>query len=213
MDTLASRLLGAFANWHCIPLGWSSSAERWAGPPRKDPPLLSAAACLASERKEIIGVSHPDILIRHQPDDVEATMLLRRITGDPEEESLWKAIDAAVDEAALRRVTLHFQNVQYISSLGIGRLVTFAKGCRAKNVRVVILDLCPSLEQVFRLMRLDAFVEIDLPPLNVATFRERISGGANQGRARDATRKEVYCGADHREAPLVRPEPPVNPAW
>jgi hypothetical protein len=42
---------------------------------------------------------------------------------------------------------------------------------------------------------------IDLPPLNVATFRERISGGANQGRARDATREEVHCGADHREAP------------
>jgi hypothetical protein len=44
-------------------------------------------------------------------------------------------------------------------------------------------------------------VALDLPPLNVATFRERISGGANQGRARDATRKEVHCGADHREAP------------
>jgi hypothetical protein len=41
----------------------------------------------------------------------------------------------------------------------------------------------------------------DLPPLNVATFRERISAGANQGRARDATREEVHCGADHREAP------------
>jgi hypothetical protein len=42
---------------------------------------------------------------------------------------------------------------------------------------------------------------VDLPPLNVATFRERISGGGNQGRARDATRKEVHCGADHWEAP------------
>jgi hypothetical protein len=42
---------------------------------------------------------------------------------------------------------------------------------------------------------------IDLPPLNVATFRERISGGTNQGRSRDATREEVHCGADHREAP------------
>jgi hypothetical protein len=40
-----------------------------------------------------------------------------------------------------------------------------------------------------------------LPPLNVATFRERISCGTNQGRARDATRKEVHCGADHRETP------------
>ena len=41
----------------------------------------------------------------------------------------------------------------------------------------------------------------DLPPLNVATFRESISGGANQGRARDATREEVHGGADHWEAP------------
>ena len=44
-------------------------------------------------------------------------------------------------------------------------------------------------------------LENDLPPLNVATFRERISGGANQGRARDATREEVRCGTDHWEAP------------
>jgi hypothetical protein len=43
----------------------------------------------------------------------------------------------------------------------------------------------------------------DLPPLNVTTFRERISGGANQGRARDATREEVHCGTDHWEAPRV----------
>ena len=41
----------------------------------------------------------------------------------------------------------------------------------------------------------------DLPPLNVATFRKRIYGGANQGRARDATRKEAHSGADHWEAP------------
>ena len=42
---------------------------------------------------------------------------------------------------------------------------------------------------------------IDPPPLNVATFGERISGSANQGRARDATREKVHCGEDHREAP------------
>jgi GGDEF domain-containing protein len=29
--------------------------------------------------------------------------------------------------------------------------------------------------------------DTDLPPFNVTTFRERISGGANHGRARDAT--------------------------
>ena len=44
-------------------------------------------------------------------------------------------------------------------------------------------------------------VSSGMPPLNVTTFRERISGGANQGRARDATREEVHCGADHWEAP------------
>jgi len=61
----------------------------------------------------------------------------------------------------------------------------------------------PFLEQLVFLgfdLALNRYAD-DLPPLNVATFRERISGGGNQGRARDATRKEVHCGADHWEAP------------
>jgi sRNA-binding carbon storage regulator CsrA len=41
----------------------------------------------------------------------------------------------------------------------------------------------------------------DLPPLNIAATRERVSGGATQGRARDATTEKVRGGADHREAP------------
>lgn len=88
-------------------------------------------------------------------------MLLRRITGDPEEAALWDTLAAAVDNSAARTATLDFRNVQHISSVGIGQLVSFARRCRDKHVRVVIRDLCPSLEQVFRLMRLDAFVEID----------------------------------------------------
>jgi hypothetical protein len=36
-------------------------------------------------------------------------------------------------------------------------------------------------------------LKCDLPPLSVTTFRERISVGANQGRAREATREEVRC--------------------
>jgi hypothetical protein len=59
----------------------------------------------------------------------------------------------------------------------------------------------PWIHLEFDIPRLGRRVDADLPPLNVATFRERISGGANQGRARDATREEVHCGADHREAP------------
>ncbi len=47
----------------------------------------------------------------------------------------------------------------------------------------------------------EPLLQFDLPPSNVTTFRERISGGATQGRATDATRKEVHGGADHREAP------------
>jgi hypothetical protein len=54
------------------------------------------------------------------------------------------------------------------------------------------------VDAVYDWSQFDSLPEADLPPLNVATFRERISGGANQGRARDATRKEVHCGADHR---------------
>jgi hypothetical protein len=39
---------------------------------------------------------------------------------------------------------------------------------------------------------MNAHVDIDLPPFDIATFRERISGSANQGMASDATRQEVF---------------------
>lgn len=42
----------------------------------------------------------------------------------------------------------------------------------------------------------------DLPPLHVATCRERISGGVNQGRARDATREEVHGRLDELFEPF-----------
>ena len=106
-------------------------------------------------------MSRADVVIQHAANDVEATILLRRITGEPEEAVLWDTLAGAADDAAARRVTLDFRNVQHISSLGIGQLVSFARRCRDKHARVVIRDLCPSLEQVFRLIRLDALVEID----------------------------------------------------
>ena len=63
----------------------------------------------------------------------------------------------------------------------------------------LLSNLREALNEAIEMNREDA--RNDLPPLNVTTFRERISGGANQGRARDATREEVHGGADHREAP------------
>jgi hypothetical protein len=72
-----------------------------------------------------------------------------------------------------------------------------------EGFQVVVQRAYQSCEKAVQdqIARLTCDDQSDLPPLNVATFRERISGGANQGRARDATREEVHCGADHREAP------------
>jgi hypothetical protein len=61
--------------------------------------------------------------------------------------------------------------------------------------------LCCQCQKGFVVDWANGQVTADLPPLNVATFRERISGGGNQGRSTDATKEEVHCGADHREAP------------
>jgi len=113
-------------------------------------------------------MSRADKIIRHGADGITATILLRRISGDARAIAVWRSLDEAVVTAAARTVTLDFRPVDYMSSSGIGELVTFAKRCHEMRVRVIICNLCPSLRHVLTLMHLDALVEIARDDLTTA---------------------------------------------
>jgi len=98
---------------------------------------------------------------RHEADRIVATLLLRRVTGDPSEDGLWHSLSALVTPDDARTLVIDAGQVQHFSSAALGRLVTLAKHCRDCRSRVVVRNLCPSLQSVFRLLRLEAVLEIE----------------------------------------------------
>lgn len=102
-----------------------------------------------------------DIVFRRESDALVATPLLRRITGSPSEDSLWRMLDAAVGPAPAGDVILDCVHMQYCSSPGIGLLVAIATRCRRSGARFLVRNACPSLAEVIRVIRLDAILEPD----------------------------------------------------
>lgn len=105
-----------------------------------------------------------DIVVRRDDEEIVAVLLLRRVIGEASEDGMWRALEALADEASRRVLTLDCGQVQYFSSPGLGRLLSLSKRCRAARTRLVIRGLCPSLRQVFQLLRFDVLLEIEADP-------------------------------------------------
>lgn len=102
-----------------------------------------------------------DIVIRHDANTVVATLLLRRVTGSPAEETMWQSLNEAVGPSPQGTVVLDCRHVDYFYSEALGRLAGVVGRCRRHGARFVVRHLCPSLVQVFQLMRLDSILEIE----------------------------------------------------
>ena len=102
-----------------------------------------------------------DIVIRRGGDETVGVVLVRRVTGAVAEEGMWDALTAVVPPAGHGVLVLDCGQVQHVSSLGLGRLLALAKHCREARTRLVIRGLCPSLRQLFHLLRIDVLLEIE----------------------------------------------------
>jgi anti-anti-sigma factor len=105
-----------------------------------------------------------DVVIRRDGTTIVAVVLLRRVTGTPAEDGMWQKIAALLGPVNNGALVLECSQVQYITSLGVGRLVTLAKQSREAHNRLVVRGLCPSLWQLFRILRLDMLLEIESDP-------------------------------------------------
>lgn len=102
-----------------------------------------------------------DIVFRRDAETLVATPLLRRLTGAPAERPMWQSFEDAVGPSPPRTVILDCLHVQHCFSVGIGQLVALATRCRRAGARFVVRNACPSLVEVFRVLRLDALLDLD----------------------------------------------------
>lgn len=89
-----------------------------------------------------------------------ATFTDRHLLDQKTLETIGEELSGLVDDAGRQKLVLDFRNVQDISSLAIGMLVTLNKKIRAAGGKLVLCRMDPELRQVMAITQLDTLFVI-----------------------------------------------------
>lgn len=84
-----------------------------------------------------------------------------RIIDERRISALGQELTELVHDTECKRVVLSFQNVGFMSSAMIGKLVAFDKKCKSLEIKLRLCDIGENVNEVFKLMRLDKVFAID----------------------------------------------------
>ena len=89
-------------------------------------------------------------------------------------ERIRETLFALADEAGLSPLVLDFRNVDYMTSLTLGTLVTLHKKLLADGRRLTIQNVGPRVFEIFAVTRLDEYLDLrraQRPPELIATAK------------------------------------------
>ena len=84
-----------------------------------------------------------------------------RIIDERRIQSLGQELGELLNATENKRVILNFQNVSFMSSAMIGKLVEFEKKCKAAEIALRLCNINENVEEVFNLMQLNKVFSIE----------------------------------------------------
>jgi anti-sigma B factor antagonist len=84
-----------------------------------------------------------------------------RIIDETRIGALGKELTELATSSEFKKVILNFQNVGFMSSAMIGKLVLFGKNCKTANIDLRLCNINPNVLEVFNLMKLGKVFKID----------------------------------------------------
>jgi anti-sigma B factor antagonist len=84
-----------------------------------------------------------------------------RIIDETRISSLGQELGEMTTKPANNKIVLNFQNVSFMSSAMIGKLVLFDKKCKAAKIELRMCGINDNVEEVFSLMKLGKVFKID----------------------------------------------------
>ena len=76
-------------------------------------------------------------------------------------EAVGTELKELISKSEQEKIVLSFENVEFMSSAMIGKLVHFGNMCKEQKVALRLCDINPNVKKVFDLMRLDKLFGID----------------------------------------------------
>ena len=84
-----------------------------------------------------------------------------RIIDESRINSLGQELSDLINNTGNSKIILNFQNVSFMSSAMIGKLVSFGKKCKTAKVALRLCNINENVDEVFKLMRLNKVFLID----------------------------------------------------
>ncbi len=84
-----------------------------------------------------------------------------RIIDESRINSLGQELSELINNSENSKIILNFQNVSFMSSAMIGKLVLFGKKCKTAKVDLRLCNINENVDEVFKLMRLNKVFAID----------------------------------------------------
>ncbi len=101
------------------------------------------------------------LLTRNEGDVLVAYFQDVRIIDESRITSLGQELTDIISSTDNKKVVLNFQNVSFMSSAMIGKLVLFGKKCKAAEVDLRMCNINENVDEVFTLMKLGKVFKID----------------------------------------------------
>lgn len=95
------------------------------------------------------------IKIKTVGDVTQVSFVSSRLLGEENVRATFEPIHNLVVEEGVQKLLLNFLNVEYLSSMALGRLVLLHKEIQASGGQLILCNLNPNLVEVFRLGNLD----------------------------------------------------------
>jgi anti-sigma B factor antagonist len=104
----------------------------------------------------------PEALLKvHKQNEVAVvTFATSRILDQSNVQQLGEELDSLVEDYGLQNIVLNFENVNYMSSAVMGKLVSLRKKVDGAGGQLVLCSIEESIYEIFKIMRFDKMFDI-----------------------------------------------------
>jgi anti-anti-sigma factor len=105
-------------------------------------------------------IAHPLLDVDRQGNLTVATLTARALADEQAVHSLGEQLSRLASEVGRHRLMLNLGNVELLGTLALGQLITCQKRIRTAGGRLMLCNLNPTIEEIFRTTRMDELFDI-----------------------------------------------------